>query len=236
MMTVFIGVVVAGVGAWAARRGIQRFNRARARVLSARDLPTAVGELSSSIRSGATLESALRDLAPSVGGLLATEVGGAIELLDRGHGLDRVLDAWGRASRIDGVELLVAACRFSRGGGAGLDAALDGVAAALVDRIEVADELRSLASQARTSALVLVALPPLGASLFAVVDPGFAPVLFTTPAGRVCLVLGVTLDVAGALTSKAMTSRALTGPLDHTNGTRRRTLGWRAVGGHSWTR
>ena len=211
-MTVSIAVIVtAGVG-WISRRAIRRANGERSRSRAARDLPTAVGELAGALHSGATLEAALRDLAPSVSGLLATELDGAVALLDRGHGMDRVLQAWGRATRIDGVELLVAACRFSRGGGAGLDAALAGVAAALVDRIEVADELRSLASQARTSAVVLVALPPVGAALFALLDPGFAPALVTTTAGRVCLVLGVSLDVAGAWASKAIAARALVGP------------------------
>lgn len=230
-----IGLVVLVVGAWRARSAIRRANGKRSRERAARNLPTAVGELAGALRSGATLAAALRDLAPSVSGLLATEVDGAVALLDRGHGMDRVLHAWGRATRIDGVELLVAACRFSRDGGAGLDAALDGVAAALVDRIEVADELRSLASQARTSTAVLVALPPVGAALFALLDPGFAPTLLTTPAGRVCLVLGGSLDLAGAWASKSIAARALVGPKG-VSIWRRRSLDRPVTGSVAWTR
>ena len=90
-----------------------------------------------------------------------------------------------------------------------LERALDGVAAALLDRIEVADEVRALAAQARTSAIVLVALPPVGAGLFCLLDPGFAGVLFASPAGRTCLVAGLALDGAGAWTSRRMVRRAV---------------------------
>lgn len=231
-------VIAAVVAAWAARSKVRRATAERSRKRSARMLPSAVGELAGSLRSGATLEVALRDLAPSVAGVLKTELDGAVALLDRGHGMDRVLQAWGRATRIDGMELVVAACRFSEGGASGLDAALDGVAAALVDRIEVADELRALASQARTSAAVLIALPLVGATLFALLDPGFAPVLFRTAAGRVCLVLGVSLDGAGAWASRAITARALGGPAgpdaSRRHRSRRRWLRGRNAGNPAW--
>lgn len=207
-------VVLAAIGAAVVRTGaraVARVRSERARRRAAALLPSAVADLSRSLRAGATLEVALRELAPSAAGVLGTELRGAVALLDRGHSMARVLEVWGRASRVPGVDLVVAACRFSLGRSVALAAALDGVATALLDRVEVDDEVRALAAQARTSAVVLVALPPVGAALFCVADPGFASVVLTTPAGRLCLVAGVTLDLAGAWASRALVRRAVDG-------------------------
>lgn len=208
MTGVALALLVAGAAAVAVRSAGRARDRRRVRQ-AARDLPGAVSDLARSIRSGATLTVALHELAPTQEGCLGREVDAAVRLLDRGHPLDRVLEMWGRASTVPGAELLVAACRFSLGQGTALDRALDGVAVALLDRIEISDEVAALASQARTSALVLVALPPAGAALFAVLDPGFLSVLFGTTLGRSCLLVGVTLDAAGACASRALVQRAL---------------------------
>ena len=181
-----------------------------------------MGDLARSVGAGATLTVALRELAGGPVGLLGTEVAGAVALLDRGLGVDRVMELWGRASRIDGVELLVAACRFSRGRGVALVAALDGVAAALVDRIELDDEVRALTSQARTSATVLVALPLIGVTVLAAVDPSFAGVVLGSGAGRACLVVGVVLDGLGAVVSNRLVTRAVAAPGVQGSGRRNR--------------
>jgi tight adherence protein B len=211
-MTVALVVALVTVAAWWARRGVRRLAVVRERRRAAVALPGAVSDLARSIRSGATLEVALRELAPTAGGVLGTELRGAVTLLDRGHGVDRVLQLWGRATRVEGVPLLVAACRFSLGRSVALERALDGVATALLDRIEVGDEIRALVAQARTSALVLVALPPTGAVLFGVLDPGFAAATLGTAVGRCCLVAGLALDGAGALLARALVRRAVEGP------------------------
>lgn len=208
-LTVLVSVAIV-CAALVATRSLRRLRTRRRERQAARDLPGAVSDLARSIRTGSTLPGALRELAPTLRGTLARETDTAVALLDRGHPLDSVLETWGRSSRIAGTELLVAACRFSLGHGHAVDRALDGVASALLDRVEVADEVRALAAQARTSAMVLVALPPAGAALFSVLDPGFIQVLFGTTIGRVCLLAGTSLDVAGAWTSRTLIQRVLT--------------------------
>lgn len=209
-------VVVAGSVLAVARllvRAVERRRESADRRRSVRYLPGVVADLVGAMRDGATLEVALREVAPHVEGVLGRELRGAVDLLDRGHGTDRVMSLWARASRVDGVELLVAACRFPDRG-SGLERALDGVSATLNDRIEVADELHALAAQSRTSAVVLVALPPTGAVVFALLQPSFVHVVVGTTAGRLCLVSGVLLDIAGARVS----SRIVTSCVDGTSG------------------
>ena len=221
-MTLLVLAVVGITAGGVALAGSGRRRCRRLATRAARDLPGAVGDLARSVGSGATLTVALRELAGGPVGLLGTEVAGAVALLDRGLGVDRVMELWGRASRIDGVELLVAACRFSQGRGVALVAALDGVAAALVDRIELDDEVRALTSQARTSATVLVALPLIGVTVLAAVDPSFAGVVLGSGAGRACLVVGVVLDGLGAVVSNRLVTRAVAAPGVQGSGRRNR--------------
>ncbi len=208
-MSAAVVVAVVVGSAWALRAASRRARTERSRRRAGADLPAAASDLARSVRGGATLEVALRELAPTCGGTLGAEVSAAVGLLDRGHGMDRVLEVWGRASAVPGMDLVVAACRFSWRRGPVLERALDGAASTLLDRIEVDDEMRALVAQARTSAMVLVALPPVGAGLFAVLDPGFTDVLLATPAGRTCLVAGVLLDGAGAWVSRRTVRRAV---------------------------
>ncbi len=203
MWAVLLGALVVAARRLGERR--QRDERRQA----ARDLPAAVSDVARSIRSGATLGSALREVAPTCRGILGRELGAAVSLLDRGYDTTRVLQLWRRATVIDGVELVASACRFSVDHGAGLVGSLDGVAATLLDRIEVADETAALAAQARTSAVTLIALPPVGAAVFALVDPSSIGVLLGTTVGRVCLVAGVGLDLLGARISGALVQRAV---------------------------
>jgi len=73
--------------------------------------------------------------------------------------------------------------------------AVDGVAATLRERIEVADEVRALGAQARLSAVV-IAVAPIGFGLVAAAtDPRTLSFLVSTPVGFACLVAGITLDL-----------------------------------------
>ena len=73
------------------------------------------------------------------------------------------------------------------------------MATSLADRLEVADELRSLTAQVRLSAWVLAALPVVGAAGFSLLDPGVVRVLLATRAGWACLVVGAVLETGGVV-------------------------------------
>ena len=70
--------------------------------------------------------------------------------------------------------------------------------ATLRERDALAREVRALASQARTSAVVLVAAPLMFALVVGVVDDQVGRFL-VSPAGLVCVVVGLGLDAAGAV-------------------------------------
>ena len=197
------------VGLLLAWRWIFRRRRGAAVRDAAADLPRVASELARSLRNGATLALAIAQMADRLPGVLGTELSTVTGHLDRGVGMDRALDLWRTGSDVAGVDLVVGACRFGFDHGGDLSRALDGVSATLLDRLEVADETRALVAQARTSATVLLALPPVGAAMFAVADPGVAAVLLGSTAGMACLAVGTALDFLGAWISARMIRAAV---------------------------
>ena len=204
-----ITVVAVGLaGWWVARRWSRRRRGARVRD-AARELPQVAGDLARSVRAGAALPVALGEVSARAGGALGPELASVVHAVERGHGLDGALADWQTRSAVDGVGLLVGACRFGADHGGDLARALDGVSASLLDALEVADETRALVAQARTSAGVLVVLPPLGAAAFALADPTVASVLLGTAAGWTCVTVGLGLDALGAWISGRIIGSAL---------------------------
>jgi tight adherence protein B len=172
-------------------------------------MPQVAGDLARAVRAGASLPTALAEVAARVGGALGPELASVVHAVERGHDLDTALAGWRDRSAVDGVELLVGACRFGADHGGDLARALDGVSVSLLDALEVGDETRALVSQARTSAAVLVVLPPLGAAAFALADPTVAAVLLGSAAGWVCVTVGLGLDALGAWISARIIGSAL---------------------------
>jgi len=172
-------------------------------------LPGVAAGLARSVHSGATLLVAIEELAELAVAPSGKDLATVASSARRGSSLDAALAQWQQSRRGTSVDLLIAACRFGHTEGGNLAAALDGAAVSLLDRIEVADEARALSSQARSSAAVLVVLPLLGAAGFSALDPAVAVTLFSTAAGWVCLILGLSLDALGAWVLARMVRSAL---------------------------
>ncbi len=175
-------------------------------------LPALAATLARSVHSGANLTTALEDAAASSPQPSAQAMSSLRAAIGRGVAPDLALQEWAGTECHAGVALLVTAVRLGQEHGGDLGVALDAVSASLLDRVEVADEARALASQARSSAAVLVALPPFGALCFCLLDPAVAATLFTTPLGWSCLLIGGGLDVAGAWVLRRMVDRAVVDP------------------------
>jgi tight adherence protein B len=186
----------------------RRAARRRARSLDAQ-LPVLASTLARSAHSGATLVQAIEEAAsslPEPAGVAAADVAASVA---RGVPVEEALQDWAGREQLDGVRLLVTAAQVGYRHGGDLTVALDAAAVSLLDRAEVADEARALSTQARTSAGVLVALPPFGAACFCLLDPAVAATLFTTPVGWLCVLIGTALDTAGAVVMHRLVLGAL---------------------------
>lgn len=177
------------------------------RVIDDGELAEVASQLAASLRAGAPLPSALAEVRAV--GPVARDLDRVVELHRRGVPVVEALALWRQRRGDEGIDLVVAACGFGHRHGGAPARALEGAAATLRDRAELADEVRALTSQARAGVAVLAALPVVGAAGFALLDPGVADVLVGTPVGWLCLGVGALLDGAGLLLARRMVAGAL---------------------------
>lgn len=162
-------------------------------------MPEALEAIARSLRSGASLRQAVDEAAGTAPAALARALQRVRADLLAGVPLVDALDGWADRQPLPGVRLAVGALALGAEAGGARAQAIDGVAATLRSRLAITAEVRSLAAQARLSALV-IAVAPLVFAIFAASADGRATTfLLGTPLGQVCLAAGLGLDVAGAL-------------------------------------
>ncbi|HEX2038874.1 MAG TPA: type II secretion system F family protein [Acidimicrobiales bacterium] len=161
-------------------------------------LPDAVAAVARGLRSGASLRGALADAAAASPEPVAAPLREVLAAADAGMPLADALDGWAHRCPRPNVLLLVAALSLAHETGGASAQAVDGVAATLRRRQAARAEAVALATQARTSAYVLAAVP-LVACLVALLAGGTSVrFLLGTPVGLACLLGGLALEAVGA--------------------------------------
>lgn len=115
-----------------------------------------------------------------------------------GSGVQDAIDAWVAEDRDPSVRLLADALAISAGTGGSHVRAVDAVIDAVRERAALQREVRALASQAHTSAVVLVLLPVGFAVAIAAFDPRVRAFYVGSALGPVCVAAGCLLDALGA--------------------------------------
>ena len=191
-------VAALGVAAAAgpARARLRRRDEQRRR--RADQLPVALDRLAAALRSGSSLPTALDEVGAAVDPPLGPELRALGREAARGRPVVHVLDDWSSAHDDPATRLAASALVLATLVGSTPARAIDGVAATVRERLDLAAERHALAAQARTSALVLSVAPVGFAALLVVGDTAAAAFLLDTPAGWACLALGLGLDAGGA--------------------------------------
>ncbi|HEY6959770.1 MAG TPA: type II secretion system F family protein [Candidatus Limnocylindria bacterium] len=160
-------------------------------------LPALVEALAAALASGLSLPLAFAEVAPTLPASLASATRRAAASLALGVGIADALAAYERLVPAEDLAPLAIVLRsFSRSGGR-VGASLERVATLLRGRLALEEERAALTAQARVSAVVLVALAPLGVSFFAFALPDYVQTLLGE--GRFLLALALAFEAAGAL-------------------------------------
>jgi Flp pilus assembly protein TadB len=171
--------------------------RRRAGHVSRLALPAFVESLGAALGAGLSLELAFAEIAPTMPVPLADRGRRAAAMLRLGGSLDEALSAFDGAvpaQDLAGLRLVLGS--FHRAGGP-VRRRLGRVAALLRGRLALEEEHAALTAQGRVSAVVLIALAPLGALLFAILMPSYAGTLLGH--GLPLVLIAVVLEIAGAL-------------------------------------
>jgi tight adherence protein B len=193
-IVVAVGVAAPVAALWWRRHALVLEDRRRRALL-----PEALERMAAALRAGSSLPQALRSAGTTTATPLGPELAALAREADRGRPVIEILDRWVAAHDDRNTRLAATALALAAGVGAAPARAIDGVAATLRERQELAAERRALATQARTSAVVLSAAPVGFGLLLGLTDGAAARFLLGTPAGWTCLVVGLSLDAIGAV-------------------------------------
>jgi len=150
------------------------------------------------IERGASVVQAFESVAAGTG-RWATGARRLVRRVDAGAGVQAAVDAWVTEDRDPSLRLLADALAISGSTGGSHLRAVDAVIDAVRERAALQREARALASQAQTSAVVLVLLPVAFAAAIAGLDPRVRGFYVGSALGAACIVGGLVLDALGAV-------------------------------------
>nr|MBA2609187.1 type II secretion system F family protein [Actinomycetota bacterium] len=161
-------------------------------------LASALDALARGLRSGASLVAAVSEAGDAVRGAVAVDLQRVGASIERGQPLTAALGEWADRRQRASVRLAVGALVLAAESGGAPARVIEEVAGSLRTRLQVEGEARALAAQARLSAVVVGLAPIAFLGLTSITDRRNAEMLFGTPIGVMCLVIGLGLDAVGA--------------------------------------
>lgn len=160
--------------------------------------PTALDRLAAALRTGTSLPVALDEVGVGLDPPIGPELVALGRQAAHGQPVCDVLDRWAAVHDDAATRLAASALVLATVIGSAPARAVDGVAATVRERLDLAAERRALAAQARASGLVLSLAPLAFAGVLVVADTAAARFLLRTSGGWACLTVGIGLDAVGA--------------------------------------
>ena len=172
-------------------------------------LPELIDVLARSLRSGASLDQALREARADARPVIAAELDTLLSDLDLGVPARSALRSWVQRSPAAEVRVVAASLAIASENEAGTSHALAGVGQALRDRAALAQEIRSQAAQAVVSMQAMVLLPFGLVLVDALGSRTRLQFLTAEPLGQACLASALTLTCIGWIWMHSIVRRRL---------------------------
>ncbi|UOW00022.1 type II secretion system F family protein [Agrococcus sp. SCSIO52902] len=176
-----------------------RLRIARRREAFASQLDGTLQLLASSLRAGYSTMQALGSVAQQSEEPSASELARVVNEARIGRPVVSALEEAAERMASEDFEWATQAIAINREVGGSLAETLDGVAHTIRERGLVRRQVRTLSSEGRLSAVILVALPFVVGGVIMLISPGYIAPLFQTPLGIALLVVGVVLMVIGSV-------------------------------------
>jgi tight adherence protein B len=121
-----------------------------------------------------------------------------------GSTVQAALDRWASRDPSPWSAAVVDACHVGLEMGVGLADALERVAGAARAESDLADDIRILIAPARSSAVLMVAMPLIFGAVVVLPDPELRAFLLGTPGGVGCVVVAAAAECVGAMWMRAL--------------------------------
>jgi tight adherence protein B len=161
--------------------------------------PDALDLLSSSVKSGQSLNNAIQNVADEMPEPVADEFEIMADELTFGEEPGKVLKNFQRRMGTEDVQVFCTALQIQRETGGNLSEVLDGLQKTIRERFRILRQVKTLTAQGRLSGWIVGILPiGLGAVLY-FCNPEYIGQLFTTTTGRYMVLIAGSLQLAGML-------------------------------------
>jgi tight adherence protein B len=204
-----IGWVAVPIGCVVACRLFYGWVEARLAATLYRQFPDALAMIVRAVRVGLPIVEAIRVVARENPEPTGREFAALVAQTTIGVPLDDALRDMAERNRLPEYRFFATALSLQSQTGGGLTETLENLADTIRKRVAARMRGHALAAEARMSAYILGALPLVTGVLLTTFNPGYMAVMFTDPTGRMLLLVGIALLVAGAFSMRTLIRKSL---------------------------
>ena len=174
-----------------------------------KQLPDMIELMISGSRAGLPVSESLRNVAREMQPPTKQAIAEVVSDIGIGRTVDEALLKVYERTRISEYAIVAVAVGVQTQTGGALAESLQNVAEIVRTRLTIAARASALASEAKASAVILVALPFVAGGALAIVRPGYLDLLFEDPRGVSIIAYGVASMAAGIMTMRWMIQNAV---------------------------
>lgn len=189
-------------------RAVFGWEQSRYRKLLLRQLPDAIEMVVSATRAGLPIREAFRGVADEMPVPTNQEFSRIVNEMSLGVAPEDALLALHRRTRVNEYAIFAVTIGVQVKSGGRLVETIQTLAETVRQRIGMAARASALASEAKTSAIILTALPFVGGVMLSVIHPGYLDPLFHDPRGNRMLVIALGGIVLGIWSMRQMIIQA----------------------------
>lgn len=167
-------------------------------------IPDAVGLMVRAVRAGLPVGEAIRSVAREMPDPTRSEFQRVIAEVGIGVPLDRALWSVFERTGLREYAFLSVVIGLQAQTGGSLAEALENLGNIVRGRVQMAAKARALASQARASAVILIALPPVAGTAVSMLQDGYTEALFGDPRGLKLFGIACAMMLVGILVIRGM--------------------------------
>jgi tight adherence protein B len=160
-------------------------------------LPEAVDLITNALKSGFSLETALRMAAREIPDPLGIELGVAFEEQNLGMSLTEAFSNLGNRVQSEDLNLFITALMIHKKIGGNLAEVLEKIGNTIRERFRLEREVKIFTAQGRLSGFILVLLPILVAVVILVFNPGYLKILWMEKVGKYLVGIAVIMQLLG---------------------------------------
>lgn len=171
----------------------------------AKQLADALLTIRNSLRSGFSFQQSMRDITTSMPDPISSEFKRALTEMDYGVSQEEaLLHVYDRTKNED-LRMLISALAIAQKTGGNLSNVIDTIATTVRTRIQIRQEVKTLTSQGRMSAVIIGLLPIAVGCFLLISNPDYMGTMLTDPRGRMMLLAAGVMEIIGFIVMTKIT-------------------------------